>query len=58
MGIVVSPMKEEDIDGAITTIQEAFATDPYNLWVYNDRSKVGSPSSHLSAMVFPKLPLV
>lgn len=41
MPVVVTPMKEEDIDGAITTIQEAFATDPYNLWVYSDRSKVG-----------------
>lgn len=38
--IKISPLKEEDIQGAITTIQEAFANDPYNLWVYNDRSKV------------------
>jgi hypothetical protein len=40
MGIVVTPMTEADIDGAITSIQRAFAEDPYNLWVYNDRSKV------------------
>jgi len=33
-------MAEADIDGAITTIQEAFANDPYNNWVYPDRSKV------------------
>src|SRR5690606_5351754 len=45
MPISVSPMKEEDIDGAITTIQEAFASDPYNLWIYNDRSKVCGLSS-------------
>ena len=31
---------EADIDGAIDTIQQAFANDPYNNWVYPDRSKV------------------
>lgn len=40
MPVIISPMREEDIDGGITTIQEAFANDPYNLWVFNDRSKV------------------
>lgn len=40
MPVIVSPMREEDIDGGIRTIQEAFANDPYNLWIYNDRSKV------------------
>jgi hypothetical protein len=35
----VSLMREEDIDGAIDTIQQAFAEDPYATWVY-DRSKV------------------
>lgn len=33
-------MTEADIDGAIDTIQQAFADDPYNNWVYPDRSKV------------------
>lgn len=33
-------MTEADIDGAIDTIQQAFAGDPYNNWVYPDRSKV------------------
>jgi hypothetical protein len=33
-------MTERDIDGAIDTIQQAFAEDPYNNWVYPDRSKV------------------
>ena len=33
-------MTEGDIDGAITTIQEAFADDPYNHWIYPDRSKI------------------
>jgi hypothetical protein len=37
--ITISPLTETDIPGAISAIQEAFAEDPYNLWVYNDRTK-------------------
>jgi hypothetical protein len=40
-------MKEEDIDGAIDTIQQAFAEDPYAVWVY-DRSKVRLPHHTIS----------
>lgn len=40
MPIQVTRMTEADIDGAIDTIQQAFAEDPYNNWVYPDRSKV------------------
>lgn len=40
MPIQVTPLTESDIQGAITTIQLAFADDPYNRWVYDDRSKV------------------
>jgi hypothetical protein len=40
MTIEVTRMTEADIDGAIDTIQQAFADDPYNNWVYPDRSKV------------------
>lgn len=36
----VSLMKEEDIDGAIATVQRAFAEDPYNKWIYNVRENV------------------
>jgi hypothetical protein len=36
----VSLMKEEDIDGAIATVQQAFAEDPYNKWIYNVRENV------------------
>ena len=43
MFIKVSRMTEADIDGAIDTIQQAFADDPYNKWIYPDRSKVGFP---------------
>ena len=39
----VSLMTEEDIDGAITTVQQAFAEDPYNKWIYNIRENVGCP---------------
>ncbi|KAF2439052.1 acetyltransferas-like protein [Karstenula rhodostoma CBS 690.94] len=49
MPIQVTRMTEADIDGAIDTIQQAFADDPYNTWIYPDRSKVLSlplPSSH------------
>lgn len=42
MPIEVTRMTEADIDGAIDTIQQAFADDPYNNWVYPDRSKVHS----------------
>jgi hypothetical protein len=40
--IQVTRLTEGDIDGVVTCIQQAFAEDPYNLWVYNDRSKVGA----------------
>jgi hypothetical protein len=42
MPIEVTRMKEADIDGAIDTIQQAFANDPYNNWVFPDREKVAS----------------
>ncbi|KIV99446.1 uncharacterized protein PV09_08875 [Verruconis gallopava] len=47
MPLQVSPMKEEDIDGAIDTIQQAFAEDPYALWVY-DRSKFSPARNRVS----------
>ncbi|KAF9736558.1 hypothetical protein PMIN04_011438 [Paraphaeosphaeria minitans] len=40
MSIQVTRMTEADIDGAIDTIQQAFADDPYNQWIYPDRSKI------------------
>jgi hypothetical protein len=40
MPISISPLSLEDIAGAVDAIQKAFSEDPYNLWVYNDRSKV------------------
>lgn len=43
MPITVSPLTEHDIPGAIKCIQSAFAEDPYNKWVFPNRSKF-SPS--------------
>ncbi|KAF1965654.1 acetyltransferas-like protein [Bimuria novae-zelandiae CBS 107.79] len=48
MSIKVSRMVEADIDGAIDTIQQAFADDPYNNWVYPDRSKVSLVRNRVS----------
>lgn len=45
MPVEVTRMTEADIDGAIDTIQQAFADDPYNNWVYPDRSKVHRPQT-------------
>ena len=52
MCIKISRMTETDIDGAIDTIQQAFADDPYNKWIYPDRSKVSfsfHPPNYLSS---------
>ncbi|PMD58972.1 acyl-CoA N-acyltransferase [Hyaloscypha bicolor E] len=46
--ISISPLREEDIPGAVDAIQEAFAEDPYNLWVYNDRSKLNLNRNRVS----------
>jgi hypothetical protein len=46
MPIQVTRMTEADIDGAIDTIQQAFAEDPYNKWIYPDRSKVRRSPEH------------
>ncbi|KAI1167972.1 acyl-CoA N-acyltransferase [Nemania serpens] len=35
MPIQVSSLAERDIPGAVAAIQEAFADDPYNNWVFN-----------------------
>ncbi|KAM3083667.1 hypothetical protein ACMFMG_002216 [Clarireedia jacksonii] len=40
MDIIISRITESDIPGAVNVIQEAFKEDPYNLWVFNDRSKL------------------
>ncbi|KAI0127446.1 acyl-CoA N-acyltransferase [Xylariales sp. AK1849] len=38
MPIRVSPLQEADIPGVVAAIQDAFANDPYNNWVF-DKSK-------------------
>ncbi|KAF2681536.1 acetyltransferas-like protein [Lentithecium fluviatile CBS 122367] len=48
MPIQVSRMTEADIDGAIDTIQQAFAEDPYNKWIYPDRLKISLVRNRIS----------
>ncbi len=38
MAIRVTPITDADIPGVVTCIQRAFATDPYNNWVFNQRT--------------------
>ena len=49
-------MTEADIDGAIDTIQQAFAKDPYNNWVFPDRKKVGGGLTPNTALHVPTQP--
>jgi hypothetical protein len=39
MPVEIRPITHDDIPGAARCIQEAFADDPYNKWVF-DKSKV------------------
>ncbi|KAG4432665.1 hypothetical protein IFR05_011843 [Cadophora sp. M221] len=48
MTIQISRLTEADIPGAVTAIQQAFADDPYNLWVYNDRTKLNLNRNRVS----------
>ncbi|KAL3422878.1 GNAT family acetyltransferase [Phlyctema vagabunda] len=48
MAISVSPLTERDIPGAVTAIQTAFADDPYNLWVFNDRENLDLTRNSIS----------
>ncbi|KAJ9629700.1 hypothetical protein H2203_002081 [Taxawa tesnikishii (nom. ined.)] len=45
MPVEVTRITEKDIDGAIDCVQKAFADDPYNRWVFNDRDKDTSSST-------------
>ena len=46
--VKITKLISEDIPGAISCIQQAFAQDPYNNWVFNratvGRQKVMSPA--------------
>ncbi|KAM0235085.1 hypothetical protein ACHAPO_005879 [Fusarium lateritium] len=39
MTIYVTDLKEKDIPGAVKAVQEAFAGDPYNEWVYDHKKR-------------------
>lgn len=51
-------MTEADVDGAIDTIQQAFAEDPYNKWIYPDRSKVPLPRVDPTLLARAKIPQI
>jgi hypothetical protein len=43
MPLAVTPITHADIPSAIDSIQQAFADDPYNRWVFPDRAAVTDP---------------
>ncbi|KAI5863161.1 acyl-CoA N-acyltransferase [Durotheca rogersii] len=50
MAIIVSPMTEADIPGAVSAIQQAFADDPYNNWVF-DKSTFNAQRNAVSLAI-------
>lgn len=48
MPIQVGPITEADIPGAVKCIQDAFADDPYNRWVFNDRENFSLKRNSIS----------
>ncbi|SLM36431.1 gnat family protein [Lasallia pustulata] len=51
MPIEITPLTEADIPGAIDTIQQAFTEDPYNRWVFNDRSTFSLARNRVSLRI-------
>ncbi|MCJ1375196.1 hypothetical protein MMC20_006430 [Loxospora ochrophaea] len=51
MVIEITPMTEDDIPGAVESIQQAFANDPYNHWIYNDRSAFSPDRNRVSLRI-------
>jgi GNAT superfamily N-acetyltransferase len=47
MTVLISQITDQDIEGAITCIQAAFASDPYNHWVF-DRANFSVQRNRLS----------
>ncbi|KAI9801216.1 MAG: hypothetical protein M1825_003490 [Sarcosagium campestre] len=48
MDVEISQLTEDDIPGAIETIQEAFADDPYNRWIFDDQAKFSAARNRVS----------
>ncbi|KAI9753180.1 MAG: hypothetical protein M4579_005295 [Chaenotheca gracillima] len=46
--VSVSLLTEDDIPGAIDSIQEAFADDPYHHWIFDDQSKFSPERNRIS----------
>ncbi|MCJ1248995.1 hypothetical protein MMC30_006216 [Trapelia coarctata] len=47
MAVTITPLTEADIPGAIECIQQAFADDPYNHWVF-DRTSFSAARNSIS----------
>ncbi|KAK0264196.1 hypothetical protein LTR91_010179 [Friedmanniomyces endolithicus] len=50
MPIHISPLTPPDIPGATTCIQRAFATDPYNTWVFSSPTTPFSPARNAASL--------
>lgn len=48
--VIVEPIRERDIDGAVSCIQRAFSDDPYKNWVF-DASTFSATRNHASLRV-------
>lgn len=51
MPIEIAPITEQDIPGAVRCIQEAFAEDPYNRWVFSDRERFSLKRNSVSLAI-------
>ncbi|KAI9718376.1 MAG: hypothetical protein M1812_004097 [Candelaria pacifica] len=51
MTVEITRLTEGDIPGAIDTIQQAFADDPYKRWIFNDRSKFSLKRNRISLAI-------
>ncbi|CAK4030163.1 acyl- N-acyltransferase [Lecanosticta acicola] len=51
MPIKVTPISAEDVPGAVKCIQDAFAEDPYNHWVFNDRDNFSLKRNSVSLSI-------
>ncbi|KLU83561.1 hypothetical protein MAPG_02616 [Magnaporthiopsis poae ATCC 64411] len=49
--IRITPLGESDIPGVVTAIQTAFDDDPYNNWIFNDKSKFNTKRNAVSLAI-------
>jgi hypothetical protein len=58
MSVTVTALSEADIPGAIECIQQAFADDPYNHWVFDRKTVYQFPSPLMFHCPAPDPPLL